>query len=104
MKHGMWGTPVYRVWNQLRQRCYNPRQRAYQWYGATGIQVCNEWRKSFAPIVWMKAKSGSTMPIDAGSCTPEEQNAVIAPIYDHTHHMSHHATCPHAADFRAKKR
>jgi hypothetical protein len=44
------------------------------------------------------------MPIDAGSCTPEEQNAVIAPIYDHTHHMSHHATCPHAADFRAKKR
>lgn len=69
-------------------------------YPITSTAKC---RKCQAPIVWMKAKTGSTMPIDAGTCTPEEQVSVVAPIYDHTKHISHHATCPFAAQFRKPK-
>jgi hypothetical protein len=37
-------SPVYRAWQQLFQRCENPKDRAYKNYGARGITVCEEWR------------------------------------------------------------
>jgi hypothetical protein len=27
----------------MKARCSNPNLRAYQWYGAKGVKVCNEW-------------------------------------------------------------
>jgi hypothetical protein len=27
----------------MRQRCYNPKDEHYKWYGARGITVCPEW-------------------------------------------------------------
>lgn len=36
-------TPLYHVWQTMKQRCANPRYRGYQWYGAKGIKVCKEW-------------------------------------------------------------
>lgn len=34
---------AFGIWASMRQRCNNPRKRAYQWYGARGITVCPEW-------------------------------------------------------------
>jgi hypothetical protein len=31
----------------MKQRCYNPRSKAYAQYGGRGIKVCPEWRESF---------------------------------------------------------
>jgi hypothetical protein len=45
--HGMWGTPEYRSWNQLIQRCTNPKNPAYKNYGGRGIEVCDRWLNSF---------------------------------------------------------
>lgn len=45
--HGEWHTPLHRTWVQMVQRCTNPRQRSYQWYGARGVRVCERWRKSY---------------------------------------------------------
>lgn len=28
----------------MRQRCENPNDRAYSWYGARGITVCKQWK------------------------------------------------------------
>lgn len=39
---------LYLRWNQMRQRCENPKQKDYPNYGGRGIQVCERWRKSFA--------------------------------------------------------
>lgn len=36
--HGWHGTPEYRSWKHARQRCMNPRDKAYRWYGARGIE------------------------------------------------------------------
>lgn len=30
----------------IKRRCYNPKDRAYRWYGAKGIKVCNEWMQN----------------------------------------------------------
>lgn len=27
----------------MKQRCYNPNNQHYQWYGAKGITICDEW-------------------------------------------------------------
>jgi hypothetical protein len=27
----------------MKQRCHNPNQRTYKYYGARGIKVCDEW-------------------------------------------------------------
>lgn len=29
------------------KRCYNPKSRSYQYYGAKGISVCESWKTSF---------------------------------------------------------
>lgn len=42
-KHGMYGTPTYRSWDKIIQRCNNPNNDAYKYYGGRGIGVCDEW-------------------------------------------------------------
>lgn len=44
-RHGMYGTPTYRSWAHMKERCSNPKCRQYKWYGAKGIQVCERWQK-----------------------------------------------------------
>lgn len=41
----------YRVWSSMKQRCYNPRSRSYERYGAQGITVCATWKKSFTSFL-----------------------------------------------------
>ena len=41
--HGMYGTPTYRSWQNMKQRCLNPKHHKYRLYGARGITVCDRW-------------------------------------------------------------
>lgn len=34
---------VYKVWENIRARCYNPEHRSYLDYGGRGITVCERW-------------------------------------------------------------
>jgi len=36
----------YVAWQQIHQRCYNLKNRAYQKYGGRGIMVCERWHGS----------------------------------------------------------
>ena len=42
--HGMRHTRVYRVWCKMKERCNNPANKSYRWYGAKGIMVCERWQ------------------------------------------------------------
>ena len=48
VKHGMAGTPEYRVWWSMKDRCDNPRYFRFKDYGGRGISVCHSWSDSFA--------------------------------------------------------
>jgi hypothetical protein len=37
---------AYDVWHGMVERCYNPDNISYKYYGAKGVGVCNEWRFS----------------------------------------------------------
>jgi hypothetical protein len=51
MTHGQSDTPLYLVWQAMKNRCYNQKQKAYSNYGGRGIVVCDRWRNSFAAFV-----------------------------------------------------
>lgn len=43
--------PEYGPWTAMIKRCSNPRDRAYRWYGARGITVCDRWKRSFSAFL-----------------------------------------------------
>lgn len=42
-KHGQFGSPLYRSWASMIQRCTNPERDNYAYYGGRGIKVCERW-------------------------------------------------------------
>lgn len=47
IKHGMYRSTEYRIWQLMKERCHNPANPAYPRYGGRGIAVCQRWRESF---------------------------------------------------------
>lgn len=43
IKHGRWGTPEYKSWDHMKQRCLNSNQKVYNNYGGRGIKICKNW-------------------------------------------------------------
>lgn len=41
--HGKCATSAYRVWMNMKRRCFDPRCEAFKYYGARGITVCKRW-------------------------------------------------------------
>ena len=42
-RHGLYGKRIYRIYQSMKQRCYNPRNTNYKNYGGRGIKMCQEW-------------------------------------------------------------
>lgn len=47
VKHGKKNTRLYRIWLQMKNRCFNIRTNRYKDYGGRGITVCDEWKNDF---------------------------------------------------------
>lgn len=45
--HGKDNTPEHVSWEQMKQRCNNPKHHAWEYYGGRGITVCASWQDSF---------------------------------------------------------
>ena len=85
-KHGAVGTPAYRTWAAMRQRCSDPKNISFKWYGAKGVTICERWQDFAAFLADMGERpKGTTIDrIDAfgnyepGNCrwaTPKQQRA-----------------------------
>lgn len=46
-KHGMQNTRIYNIWHLIKQRCYNPKNNNYKYYGSRGITMCEDWKNEF---------------------------------------------------------
>lgn len=47
-KHGLWKHELYETWLSMKDRCNNPNNSSYQWYGKRGIKVCDDWNNDFS--------------------------------------------------------
>ena len=43
IKHGGYGTRLYRIYRGMWERCYNKNVSQYPRYGGRGIHICEEW-------------------------------------------------------------
>ena len=41
--------PLYTTWKGMRQRCLDPKSKAYPRYGGRGITICERWSELAAP-------------------------------------------------------
>lgn len=74
-RHGNAHHPIYHIWIDINQRCYNPNDKSYRNYGGRGIGVCDKWRYSFAAFLEDMGERPEGMTIDRidndGDYTPE---------------------------------
>lgn len=85
--HGSRTSRLYAIWNNMKQRCNNPKNAGYPDYGDRGITVCEEWNSSFETFRdWAlangyqdhltldrKDNDGSYNPKNCWWATPKEQ-------------------------------
>lgn len=46
---------LYKVWESMRARCENPSHKAFRFYGAKGVTVCQEWQDYAVFRAWAVA-------------------------------------------------
>lgn len=51
------GFRLYDIWCGMRQRCYNPKNKRYKYYGAKGIKVDPPWDE-FEPFYYWAINNG----------------------------------------------
>lgn len=63
-------TRLYQVWLDMKQRCYNPKQVGYKWYGNLGIKVCKEWKNDYLSFEKWAVQNGykDNLTIDRIDC------------------------------------
>lgn len=49
---------MYTVYSSMIARCYNPKSISYKYYGAKGIKVCSQWKRSFKSFVNWSLQNG----------------------------------------------
>lgn len=42
-KHGMIGTPTYKTWQSMKNRCLNVNHNKYNFYGGMGVKIADKW-------------------------------------------------------------
>lgn len=88
--HGLSKTAEYRIWLDMKQKCYNPKNKSYASFGAKGITVCDEWKTDFSKFYnWMILKSkgahaflflkDGSKEFSPENCIIEIQDDIISP-------------------------
>jgi hypothetical protein len=93
-RHGLSRHPNYTLWQGIRRRCEDPRNKSWRRYGGRGIRVCERWtgRDGFPNFLadmgpqpqrgWHLHRIDGNGDYEPGNCqwlSPADHNAVHAP-------------------------
>lgn len=67
--HGKTHTRLYKVWQSIKIRCYNPNSDYYYCYGAKGIKMCDEWKENFESFYDWAIRNGYNENAPFMECT-----------------------------------
>ena len=75
--HKLTTNRLYRIWHNMRRRCYETQHQAYKNYGARGITICETWLNDYDAFEAWALQNGyaPNLTIDRkdnnGTYTPE---------------------------------
>lgn len=69
--HRMSNTRLYKIWKGIKTRCYNSNSKTYQYYGARGIKMCDEWANDFIPFYEWSMANGYTDELSIDRIDPD---------------------------------
>jgi hypothetical protein len=56
--HGGRSSRLYRIYHEMKDRCYNKSSPCYHYYGGRGITICEEWLQDFSRFRAWALQSG----------------------------------------------
>lgn len=68
-KHGGRRDRLYKVWANMKNRCFNSNSSDYKYYGGRGIRVCDEWTHDYNAFKEWAYSSGYDDSAEKGQCT-----------------------------------
>lgn len=60
---------LYKVWSNMKERCYNPHSIRFSDWGGRGIKICPEWRNDYAAFRKWALDHGYDEKAKRGECT-----------------------------------
>ena len=96
--HGKTKTRLYRIWFNMKCRCYKKTAPDYPRYGGRGITVCTEWRNDFQDFYdWAMANGyNEELSIDRIDCNgnycPENCRWADSKIQNNNTRRNHYIT------------
>lgn len=67
-KHGK-EERLYHIWKAMKARCTNPNNKSFPRYGGRGIDVCDEWSKSYVSFKEWAMRNGYNPNAEYSKCT-----------------------------------
>jgi len=58
--HGLSSKRIYKIWMNMKHRCYNPKAKCYHRYGKKGICICDIWLNDFTAFYSWALTNGYT--------------------------------------------
>lgn len=58
IKHGLGKHSLYFRWKDMKSRCFNSNDTAYEYYGGRGISICDEWADDCVSFINWALKNG----------------------------------------------
>ena len=60
---------LYRVLQDMKSRCYNPKNRNFKNYGGKGIKICEQWLNNYLEFEKWAFANGYDENAERGKCT-----------------------------------
>lgn len=57
-RHSLSKTRIYYIFNGMKDRCYNNKNKSYKDYGGRGITICDEWLNDFVVFYKWATENG----------------------------------------------
>lgn len=68
-KHGHRYDRLYKVYHNMKNRCYNENADDYKYYGGRGISICDEWLDDYMSFRQWALDNGYDESAKKGECT-----------------------------------